>query len=266
MVKDAMANVQDVIQNVFTQDDHGDSLSPRIFPDTEYLISLHAPFLLENLLPVEALFQLVRKKTHTTDGALLWTGKIGAGKARPIHTVSLDASVILTVSLSYMEKEAGVVVHLTKEDEGNTYDAASILLAATGGHKETFSNGPKGSIDMTDSVGQKMRLMVENTDVGSGQKHIVVYATHWIVNISNHSLVLKDSNHSTLPSGTYNPVTGLDGTSVVGDYFSYNMDMVYPGKPGAVHAVLEHSNLGECTSDLPFDTIKVLFMLSCVAF
>lgn len=263
-VMDTIVNVKDTFENYMAQNQQEEKGKNRIFSPTEYIISLHPPFLLENLLPVEALFQLVRKKTQDKEPALLWTGKLGAGKAKAIHTVSLDSSIILTISLSYMSSDAGIVVHQLNEDsEVDRFDAAALLLAAATGLDSKQDIRTDQSIFMTDSVGQKIRLMVENKSVGSGQRHITVYAPYWIVNTSHHTLLLREINHHALPAGTITPPmngeSGMDGSAVLYDlqnYFRLNSDMVYPGKPGAVQAVIDHCGLGENIEDLPFDTIR----------
>ena len=88
----------------------------------------------------------------------------------------------MTVSLSYMRSEKGIVIHrAADDDDGNSkFDAASLLLQGLNQAADTTDK----SIDMMDSVGQKMTLLVENINIGAGQRHIIVYAPYWIPNCS----------------------------------------------------------------------------------
>jgi hypothetical protein len=62
--------------------------------------------------------------------------------------------------------------------------------------------GGDASVDLLDTVGQHLRLNVENTEGGGGQKHIVVYAPYWIVNTTQYSLRIKEDGTNALPAGT----------------------------------------------------------------
>jgi hypothetical protein len=57
-------------------------------------------------------------------------------------------------------------------------------------------------VDLIDTVGQHLRLCVENSEGGGGQRHIVVYAPYWVVNTTQYSLRIKEDGSNVLPAGT----------------------------------------------------------------
>lgn len=52
------------------------------------------------------------------------------------------------------------------------------------------SNGPElpSSLTLTDSIGQKLEVLLENTLGEGGQRHVVVYCPVWMVNMSHYRL------------------------------------------------------------------------------
>jgi hypothetical protein len=53
-----------------------------------------------------------------------------------------------------------------------------------------------------DTVGQRIRLNVENTLGGGGQRQIAVFCPYWIVNTSQYSLRVTEEGVNVLPAGT----------------------------------------------------------------
>jgi hypothetical protein len=63
--------------------------------------------ILENLLPSGALFEIL----HATSKRVLWSSWIDPGKAKPIHTVTLDEPLVLLINLKYCRTVEGLVIH-----------------------------------------------------------------------------------------------------------------------------------------------------------
>ena len=58
------------------------------------------------------------------------------------------------------------------------------------------------SVFLLDSMGQKLRLQVENTLGRGGQRSIVVYCPYWIVNTTQFKLRVKEDGSVFLPAGS----------------------------------------------------------------
>ncbi|EKU20480.1 vacuolar protein sorting-associated protein vps13, partial [Nannochloropsis gaditana CCMP526] len=59
----------------------------------DYMIVIHPPLVLENLLPEACVFRLY----DFTSKAMLWKAHLQAGQSMPIHDVRVDCSVLLDV-------------------------------------------------------------------------------------------------------------------------------------------------------------------------
>ena len=58
---------------------------------------------------------------------------------------------------------------------------------------------------LTDAVGQRLRLEIENKVGGGGHRSLVVYCPYWIVNTSQYSIRLREDGALYLPAGTVTP-------------------------------------------------------------
>ena len=58
----------------------------KVFNPVHYNIIVHPPIVLESMLPWHAHFEILNADTSR----LLWSSLIGPGKAKPIHTVTLE--------------------------------------------------------------------------------------------------------------------------------------------------------------------------------
>ncbi|CAM9173547.1 unnamed protein product, partial [Phaeothamnion confervicola] len=70
-----------------------------------------------------------------------------------------------------------------------------------------FYDGPQvaTSIVMTDGVGQKLTLRLDNRLGGGGQRRVTVYCPYWMINTSHYRLRYRQDGSKSLPAGT---VTG----------------------------------------------------------
>lgn len=68
-----------------------------------YSLLIHPPLVIENLLPKRGRFELM----HATRRTVLWFGDLNPGDRIPIHTVGLDAPLLLMVNLGFCRTPVG---------------------------------------------------------------------------------------------------------------------------------------------------------------
>ena len=68
-----------------------------------YSLVIHPPMIIENLLPERGRFELMDAKSRN----VLWWGRLEAGERIPVHTVGLDAPLLLLVSLGFCRTAVG---------------------------------------------------------------------------------------------------------------------------------------------------------------
>ena len=81
-----------------------------------YSLVVHPPIVIENLLPERGRFELM----NATNKAVLWWGTLEPGERFPIHTVGLDAPLMLLVNLGFCRTPVGegALIH---DGEGNGF-------------------------------------------------------------------------------------------------------------------------------------------------
>ena len=79
-----------------------------------YSLVIHPPIVIENLLPESGRFELM----NATSRAVLWWGNLEPGERFPIHTVGLDAPLMLKVNLGFCRTPVGegALIHDGGED------------------------------------------------------------------------------------------------------------------------------------------------------
>jgi hypothetical protein len=79
-----------------------------------YSLLIHPPLVIENLLPKRGRFELM----HATRRTVLWFGDLNPGERIPIHTVGLDAPLLLMVNLGFCRTPVGegALVHHGSDD------------------------------------------------------------------------------------------------------------------------------------------------------
>ena len=68
-----------------------------------YSLLIHPPLVIENLLAKRGRFELM----HATRRTVLWYGDLNPGDRVPIHTVGLDAPLLLMVNLGFCRTPVG---------------------------------------------------------------------------------------------------------------------------------------------------------------
>lgn len=154
---------------------------------------------MENLLPVKGTFELV----HANKKTILWSSVLGPGVMKSIHTVTLDEPILLSINLDFCRSSEGVLIHKPKAKE--EVDSGIITTAIKNLAEildDAVATPQDSSITLTDSVGQRLCLQIENK-LGSGrQRNVVVYCPYWVVNTSQYTIRLKEEGAQYLPAGT----------------------------------------------------------------
>lgn len=84
------------------------SRSPQRYLSTEhepiqYSLVIHPPLVIENLLPENGRFELM----HATQRVVVWWADLKAGERIPVHTVGLDAPLLLLINLGFCRTPVG---------------------------------------------------------------------------------------------------------------------------------------------------------------
>jgi len=76
---------------------------PEIHGPVAYTLSIHAPFVITNLLPETGRFELM----HAVRRTVLWYGDLKPGQQMPVHSVGLDAPLLLLLNLGFCRTPVG---------------------------------------------------------------------------------------------------------------------------------------------------------------
>ncbi len=122
----------------------------------------------------------------------------------PVHTVTLDEPIMLVIILDFCRSSQGLLIHKPREaaheESGVTFTKS--VKKTIEGFLEEGEEGSTSSILVTDSVGQRLRLLVENNVGGGGQRHVVVFCPYWLVNTSQYTIRMKEDGGQVYPAGT----------------------------------------------------------------
>jgi hypothetical protein len=168
---------------------------------TDYHLILHPPLVIENLLPHTAEFELTDQSM-----SMLWRVRLEPGASSGVYTVGMHAPLLLLVNLDFARSNEGVLVH-----DGQAWSAVSDSsperatqprerLKSRDNDRDTLELG--SSIAVTDGVGQRLQLRIENRKGSGGQRHVSVYCPFWMVNTSHYALRFRQDGSKILPAGT----------------------------------------------------------------
>uniref|UniRef100_A0A7S4MN01 C2 domain-containing protein n=1 Tax=Odontella aurita TaxID=265563 RepID=A0A7S4MN01_9STRA len=92
------------------------SQSHHVHGPVAYSLFVHPPIILENLLPEGGRFELM----HATRRVVVWWADLKAGEVAPVHTVGLDAPLLLLINLGFCRTPVGegALVHHGSSDKG----------------------------------------------------------------------------------------------------------------------------------------------------
>ena len=255
-----------------------------------YTLSLHAPFVVANLLPVAGRFELM----HALRRTVVWYGDLRPGEQVPIHSVGLDAPLLLLLNLGFCRTPVGegALVHQGSEDRSTreivgglkliskvgvaaTKKASAAVTKKLGKTITSLGESPdKRGIDrlnkaqsprstqsqektkgailkptiednrgtrqekdtnmfhvdanifrsqdideetcVVDSVGQRLKVGINNMQGGGGQRQISIFCPFWIVNTTEHSFLYRQENTKSFVCGSVHS-EHLDGSRPLSD-------------------------------------------------
>jgi len=76
---------------------------PEVHAPVSYTLSIHAPYVITNLLPETGRFELM----HAIRRTVLWYGDLKPGQSMPVHSVGLDAPLLLLLNLGFCRTPVG---------------------------------------------------------------------------------------------------------------------------------------------------------------
>jgi hypothetical protein len=162
----------------------------------DYMIVIHPPLVLENLLPEACVFRLY----DFTSKAMLWKAHLQAGQSMPIHDVRVDCSVLLDVQTEDCRSTESVLIHkgggALRGMEAIDHDVAKFIT-------------------MVDAENQKLLLQLEHQVGGAGQRRTILYCPYWLVNNTNCLLTYIQEGKSNTPAGTLKTSTTMITASAV---------------------------------------------------
>lgn len=132
-----------------------------------YTLVVHPPIVIENLLPAHGRFELM----HATRRSVLWFSDLKPGEKVSVHTVGLDAPLLLLVNLGFCRTPVGegALVHHGSDVKGSTTQGGlkSIGKAVTMGTKQIGKTLTSMS-DSPDSRGKGKVFLLQNPQYHRG--------------------------------------------------------------------------------------------------
>lgn len=129
----------------------------------------------------------------------------------PIHTVTLDEPLLLMINLKYCRTPDGVIIHRPIRAEGATF--AGKIQKTLEGFLDEGTTEDVSTVLLTDTVGQRLILNIDNTEGKAGQRHITIYCPYWIVNACQYTIRIREEGSRSLPAGSV--TAQLDGSKTV---------------------------------------------------
>jgi len=142
---------------------------------------------------------------HATTKRAIWKADLGPGDTICVHTLTLDDPLLLKITLRYCKTIEGILINkprlklsetATFGDRVNKF-VEDVLF-------DDFNEGDS-YVDLVDTVGQRLKLGVENTEGSGGERRITIYCPYWIVNTSQYAIRIKDERSGQMPAGTVYP-------------------------------------------------------------
>jgi translation initiation factor IF-1 len=93
----------------------------------DYVIEIHPPIVVENLLPHRAVFEIMHAdnegNTNRVSGRkrMLWVHELAHGDVVPIHNVGLESELKLLINLGFCRSSGdGALIHIPSDSESRT--------------------------------------------------------------------------------------------------------------------------------------------------
>jgi hypothetical protein len=103
---------------------------------------------------------------------------------------------MLLINANYCRSSDGLIFH---QPDVSDHPKKSKLNGLDG---NDIQESETTTVILSDTVGQRLRLKVENFEGGGGQRHLIVYCPFWIVNTSQYSFRIREEGCIHLPAGT----------------------------------------------------------------
>jgi hypothetical protein len=146
---------------------------------------------------------------------VLWRDYLESGQSVPVHTVGLDAPLLLNINLGFCRTPSvadgalihdGVINRGKKKGKDSSSKKEETLLASEFG--KIMSNIGFGvdtiasEMTVVDNANQRLVLRIDNVLGGGGHRRVTVYCPFWIINTTDHALRYKQEGKSSYVSGT----------------------------------------------------------------
>eukprot|EP01035_Chromulina_nebulosa_P017521 gene17521-23082_t len=235
--------------------------SERKHDPIHYVIVIHPPIILENLLPMGGIFEIVHASQQKR---VLWSSWIDPGKAVPIHTVTLDEPLLLLINIRYARTAEGVIIHEPAKRVG--ISLVGKIQRTIEGILDEGENDDTTTVVLTDTVGQRLTINIDNVEGQAGQRHIAVYCPYWIVNTSQYTIRIREEGTQSLPAGTVTQQKDGSRQVIILKPLSGNnqqrrkVSTIYPGTKGPFHSSISKeflfgSDLHDLLINICFDSI-----------
>ena len=127
---------------------------PEIHGPVAYTLSVHAPFVITNLLPETGRFELM----HAVRRTVLWFGTLAPGEQMPVHSVGLDAPLLLLLNLGFCRTPVGegALVHHGADTLSATKGKILVLSSLASFHLLSLIQANRSAVcHLVDNVGLK---------------------------------------------------------------------------------------------------------------
>lgn len=166
----------------------------QIHPPIAYSLVVHPPIIIENMLPEGGTFELI----HATRRVVLWGAFLESGKKAHIHTVGLDAPLLLFVNLGYCRTHGnGALIHdgkKSKKKGDGTQNVWKPLVKKVNDEAERFAkfkSRRKKNSKLSKSKKKHKRLGLD-----TGKYHSKFLSYTYLVHLHLHS---HSHLHSQIP-------------------------------------------------------------------
>ena len=168
-----------------------------------YDLTVHPPFIIENLLPMAGEFDLF----DPISKLVVWSGFLLPGEAKAIHTVDQNKLMNLAINLYNCGTQFGVPVHCPVSNN-NAFE--SLLSFVKDMSLSTLQTNTKTTTTLVDEFNQQIKVDIENNVGKGGERHIVISVPFWVVNTSQYAIRMAQEGIYSLPAGTVS--TLMDGS------------------------------------------------------
>ena len=130
-----------------------------------YSLVVHPPIIVENLLPESARFELM----HATRGQVVWWNVLKPGESFPVHTVGLDAPLLLLMNIGYCRTPVGegALVHhgIGNRTDSLQYERTGLNIGSKAVWQKTRKGVNKALTTITESSTTRGEERIQKTKI-----------------------------------------------------------------------------------------------------